>query len=203
MSPRSRSVVYHRPRDRRRAPAVVVGLLGLAALVLSQLAVAGALPVPGEDRPDVVAVGPTAPVTPEDEVVPTVGPVPGSDAPSPAPPAEALPGSVEPSAGLEALARVPTTTVEFSVGAVLDDAALAELQPVLAVLTRPDAAPVLITGSAEPGVDDASALRLAQQRAEAVADALVEAGAPASLLRTTAVVDPGAARSVVVASEVP
>jgi outer membrane protein OmpA-like peptidoglycan-associated protein len=179
VSPRSRSVVYHLPRERRRAPALVVGLLGLAALVLSQLAVAGALPVP------------------------TVGPVPGSDAPSPAPPAEALPGSVEPSAGLGALARVPRTTVVFPVGAVLDDAALAELQPVLAVLTRPDAAPVLITGSAEPGVDDASALRLAQQRADAVAVALVEAGAPASLLRTTAVVDPGAARSVVVASEVP
>jgi outer membrane protein OmpA-like peptidoglycan-associated protein len=93
--------------------------------------------------------------------------------------------------------------VVFSVGAVLDDAARADLEPVLAVLTRPDAAPVLLTGSAEPGVDDASALRLAQQRADAVAAALVEAGAPASLLRTTAVVDPGAARSVVLASEVP
>lgn len=213
--PARRGVVYHVPRRRHRAPAVVVGGLGLLGLVTAQLFVSGALP--RAEGPGPVLAGPTTAAT-------VAGPLPevpggdlGSDPPvapaTAAPPVEPVPangpsaaaahdGRVGDSGGPR-LRPVPVTTVGFVAGAVLDDRATEGLQPVLDVLTSPDAAPVLVTGSAQPGPDEASALRLAQQRAEAVVAELVDAGVPASLLSTAAVVDAGGARAVVLAPAAP
>lgn len=215
----ARPITYHRPRPRRRAPAVVVGVVGLGALVAAQLALALWLP-DSPDRTEAVAAGPTAAVTADPSIVPTAGAVdpslgpsldPSTDPAASAPPTGttavpstgALPPVAAPPSELGGRTPVPTSTVVFQVGAVIDQDARARLDEVLAVLGEPGAAPVLLTGSAEPGGDEAAALRLAQQRADAVAAALVEAGAPASLLRTAAVVDGDAGRTVVVSSEVP
>lgn len=160
---------------------VAAAVLGLAGLVSAQLGWSGALPTaapaapPRDPDPAVVApVGPSA--------GPLVGPV----------------GAAE-----EDLRQAPTVTLRFGVGAVLDDEARAALAPVVEVLAAPDAAPVLLTGTAEPGPDGADSRRLAQLRAEAVAAELVASGVPAQLLRTTTVVDAAVGRSVVVTSDGP
>lgn len=176
-APSDRPVVYHVARTRPRWPPVVLAVLALPALVGAQVVVAAVAPDPG-----------TAVVAVPDPAGPT-GPAPAL-----------LPA---PSAAPDDLVVVDEVTVRFAVGAVLDEAALDALAPAAAVLAAPDAAPVLLLGSAEPGPDEDAARRLAQERADAVRQALLDAGAAEQLLRTRAVVDADQGRAVVVRTDVP
>lgn len=172
------AVSYHVPRARRRWPVVAVGSTLLLLLAGGQLAVTG---------PD------SAPVA---------GPAPeptGSSEPSGTPSSAAA--SAQPSVG-DGI-PIDDVTVQFTVGAVLDDQARAVLAEAAVVLAAPDAAPVLVTGHAEPGADRSGATRLAASRAAVVIEALVESGVPIQLLRADAVVDGDSGRTVRLAPDTP
>jgi outer membrane protein OmpA-like peptidoglycan-associated protein len=142
---------------------------------------------------------PAEPSAPADDGPETTIP-PVEDRPSSTAAPQPAPVPEPPAASLAApdLREVAPTTVSFAVGAVLDATARELLLGLADVLAAPDAAPVLVVGYAEPGPDEAAALRLAQARAQEVAEALVELGVPEVLIRSQAVVDGDAGRSVVV-----
>ena len=182
----AQSVVYHSPRERRRWPVVLVGVLSCTALVTGQVVVGGL--ADAADEPAAVS---------QPSVRSSVGPSPSPD-PDPDSSPDPAPDPDEPPA-----VAVPEVTVRFAVGAVLDPQAREDLAPVLTALLTPGAARVVVRGGAEPGPDEEATRQLARQRAEVVAEALVEGGAPAALVRVAAEPDPDAGRTVVVAPDVP
>ncbi|MFC5380325.1 hypothetical protein [Aquipuribacter nitratireducens] len=197
------ALTYWRPRARSPVPAVLVGVLGLGALAGAQVAVAAASPETPA-APEAAVAAPADPLTPTGRVTPSGSSVPETGAPpilsapvagptavptGPLPTGPATVASQDPSTGVsaglstgQAAPARTLATVELPVGAVVDDEAAGALEPVLAELRRPGAAPVVVVGAGDG--DGAVADALAEERARAVVAWLVERGAPPSLLRT-------------------
>jgi outer membrane protein OmpA-like peptidoglycan-associated protein len=204
----TRAITYFVPREgRRRWPVAASGAVLLGALVAGQVAVAASAPAPpvvSAPPPTPTAQEPTLepPPEPTQGPVPTAEPEPTPDEPTPEPTLEPV-APPETAAPEPDLREVDPVTISFTAGAVLDEAALEAVAGLADVLATADAAPVVVVGYAEPGPDEAVALRLATSRAEAVVAALVDLGVPAQLLRVGAVVDGDAGRTVVVGPDRP
>jgi hypothetical protein len=185
------SVEYWRPRRRRAAPAVAAGVIGLVVLVGGQAAVGALTPVEPVAGAALPAPAPSGTTPPEATVAVEPGPTRESAAPV-LPPVAGPPaaGTGDPTTGAATREDRPEllATVPLPVGAVVDEAAADRLAELAEELRAPGAPAVVLEGVAT-GPDEATALTLAEERAEVVRDALVDRGVPAVLLRTGAVRD--------------